>query len=89
MATPSHGYSNKDAANQPKVFADCIDQILNGNQTIRSFMVESNLNFGAQAIPDDLAELKYGVSVTDACIDWETTESMIKTAREKLKPKLF
>ncbi len=85
MVDCSHGNSNKDAANQPKVFADCINQILNGNQTIRSFMVESNLNFGAQAIPDDLAELKYGVSVTDACIDWETTETMLRTAREQLK----
>jgi 3-deoxy-7-phosphoheptulonate synthase len=85
MVDCSHGNSNKEAANQPKVFANCIQQILNGNTTIRSFMIESNLNFGAQAIPDDLAELKYGVSVTDACIDWGTTEEMLRTAREKLK----
>ena len=48
-------------------------------------MVESNLNFGNQSIPADLSQLKYGVSVTDACIDWATTEKSIREMHTKLK----
>jgi len=48
-------------------------------------MVESNLNWGNQSIPENLADLKYGVSVTDACIDWESTEKALRDMREKLK----
>jgi 3-deoxy-7-phosphoheptulonate synthase len=84
MVDCSHGNSNKDARNQPKVFESCIEQILNGNKNIRSFMVESNLNFGAQSIPEDISMLEYGVSVTDACIDWQTTENMILKAAQQL-----
>ena len=51
-------------------------------------MVESNLNWGNQKIPPDLKDLKYGVSVTDACVDWNTTVSMIKEFRSKVKNKL-
>jgi len=47
-------------------------------------MIESNINFGNQPIPDNPANLKYGVSVTDGCIDWETTESCIMGMHEKL-----
>lgn len=48
-------------------------------------MIESNLNWGNQPIPENLADLKYGVSVTDACIDWETTEKALREMRDKLK----
>ncbi len=48
-------------------------------------MLESNLSEGNQKIPDDLSELKYGVSVTDACIDWETTESVLTKSAEFLR----
>jgi 3-deoxy-7-phosphoheptulonate synthase len=51
-------------------------------------MIESNLEWGNQSIPQDLSELKYGVSVTDACIDWKTTEDSLRTMNEKLKPVL-
>ena len=47
-------------------------------------MIESNLNFGNQSIPKDLSELKYGVSVTDACIDWETTETILRQGANQL-----
>ena len=48
-------------------------------------MVESHLGWGNQAICEDLSQLKYGVSITDACIDWETTEKSIRSMHEKLK----
>jgi len=48
-------------------------------------MVESHLNWGSQSIPENLEDLKYGVSVTDACIDWETTEKALRDMRNKLK----
>ena len=50
---------------------DVAEQILDGNQSIIGLMIESNLNWGNQSIPKDVAALEYGVSVTDACIDWE------------------
>jgi 3-deoxy-7-phosphoheptulonate synthase len=48
-------------------------------------MLESNINAGNQSIPSDLRQLKYGVSVTDACIDWTTTEKLLRDVRNKLK----
>lgn len=48
-------------------------------------MLESNIHAGNQKIPADLSELKYGVSVTDACIDWETTEAVLVKAAEQLR----
>jgi 3-deoxy-7-phosphoheptulonate synthase len=51
-------------------------------------MIESNLNWGNQSIPKDLSELEYGVSVTDACIDWEATEKSVLEMAEKLRGKL-
>lgn len=85
MIDCSHGNSNKDHRNQPKVFQTVIEQVVAGNQSIVGMMVESNLFEGNQPIPDDLNQLKYGVSVTDKCIDWPTTEKMILEAYEKLK----
>jgi len=85
MVDCSHANSNKDAALQPLVIQDVSNQVLDGNKSIVGIMVESNLNFGNQSIPKDLSELKYGVSVTDACIDWETTEKSILEMRDKLK----
>ena len=81
----SHGNSNKDPALQPLVAENCVNQILEGNRSIVALMLESNLHAGNQPIPADLAQLKYGVSVTDACIGWETTEKLLRSAREKLK----
>jgi 3-deoxy-7-phosphoheptulonate synthase len=48
-------------------------------------MLESNINAGNQPIPADLSQLKYGVSVTDACIDWPTTDKLLRDLRHKLK----
>lgn len=85
MIDCSHANSSKDPAIQPLVMQDVTHQILEGNTSIQSLMVESNINWGNQSIPENLADLKYGVSVTDACIDWPTTEKAIREMREKLK----
>lgn len=85
MVDCSHANSNKDPALQPLVMGNIGNQIVEGNQSIVGLMVESHLNFGAQPIPSDLSQLKYGVSVTDGCVDWETTESMIRDLRNKVK----
>jgi 3-deoxy-7-phosphoheptulonate synthase len=81
----SHGNSNKDYALQPLVAENCVNQIVEGNRTILALMLESNLLAGSQPIPQDLSKLKYGVSVTDACIDWPTTEKLLREARVRLK----
>ena len=81
----SHANSLKDPALQPLVMSDCTHQIREGNQSIVGLMIESNIEGGNQPIPEDLSQLKYGCSVTDACVDWPTTETMIRKAREVLK----
>jgi 3-deoxy-7-phosphoheptulonate synthase len=81
----SHGNSNKKFELQPLVTKDIINQIDEGNKSIVGCMLESNLNAGNQAVPNDLSQLKYGVSITDACIDWKTTEYLLQLAYEKLK----
>ncbi|KKN25499.1 hypothetical protein LCGC14_0884250, partial [marine sediment metagenome] len=88
MVDCSHANSSKDPAIQPLVMQDVSHQILDGNTSIQSLMIESNINWGSQPLTDNLADLKYGVSVTDACIDWETTEKAIHEMRNKLKDAL-
>ena len=84
MIDCSHANSNKDPRQQTLVTSNVADQIVNGNQSIVGLMMESNLEWGKQSIPENLADLKYGVSVTDACIDWATTETMIRALRDKV-----
>ena len=81
----SHANSFKDPAMQPLVMRDCVHQIMEGNRSIAGVMIESNLGAGNQSIPADRSQLKYGVSVTDACVDWATTETMLREAHAKLK----
>jgi 3-deoxy-7-phosphoheptulonate synthase len=85
MVDCSHANSNKQPELQPLVMENVANQVLEGNQSIVGLMVESNLHAGSQSIPTDLSQLKYGVSVTDACIDFETTERAILDMRDKLK----
>jgi len=84
MVDCSHANSNKDHTRQGAVLNDVIDQILGGNSALNSVMIESNLESGNQAIPLDLSQLRYGVSVTDKCVDWSTTEKMLRSARQRL-----
>lgn len=83
----SHANSDKDHTRQSIAWNDVIDQRAGGNQMIIGLMVESNLNPGNQKLCEDLSKLQYGVSITDACIGWKETESLILDAYEKLVPK--
>ena len=81
----SHANSYKNPELQPLVMHDVVNQIRLGNQSIVGMMIESNIESGNQSIPEDLSKLKYGCSVTDACVDWKTTEIMILEAHETLR----
>ncbi|MFN9400818.1 MAG: 3-deoxy-7-phosphoheptulonate synthase, partial [Dolichospermum sp.] len=80
----SHGNTNKDYRLQSMVFENIIQQILDGNSSIVGMMLESNLYEGSQTITGNREDLKYGVSVTDKCINWEETERIILAAHAKL-----
>jgi len=85
MIDCSHANSDKDPNIQPLVLKDITHQILEGNSSIIGVMLESNINAGNQSIPKDLTQLKYGVSVTDACMSWSTTESAVREMANKLR----
>jgi len=80
----SHANSYKKPELQPLVMGDVIHQVVQGNQSLVGVMIESNIVGGNQKIPADLSQLKYGCSVTDGCIDWETTETMLRDAHQQL-----
>ena len=82
MIDCSHDNSNQDYRNQGKVIDDIKSQIISGNKSIFGVMLESNLSSGKQKILDNIDDMRYGVSVTDGCIDWEETESIIKSLSE-------
>ncbi len=85
MIDCSHANSSKDPSRQPAVMDYVVRQIVGGNNSIMGVMLESNIHAGNQAIPQDLSALKYGVSVTDGCIDWATTEASLRRAHGALK----
>ncbi|KAG9233873.1 putative phospho-2-dehydro-3-deoxyheptonate aldolase, tyrosine-inhibited [Amylocarpus encephaloides] len=79
MIDCSHGNSNKDHRNQPKVAAVVGEQLRAGEKSIIGVMIESNINEGNQKVPSEgPAGLKKGVSITDACIDWDTTVTVLE-----------
>lgn len=80
----SHANSWKNPELQPLVMKDVIRQVREGNNSIVGTMVESFIESGNQKIPADLSQLKYGCSVTDGCIDWPTTENMLREAHRIL-----
>jgi len=81
----SHANSSKKPELQPLVMADVVNQIRLGNKSLVGVMIESNIEAGNQPIPADLSQLKYGCSVTDGCVGWETTEKMIRDAAVLLR----
>lgn len=85
MVDCSHANSNKNHELQPLVIENVTNQILEGNNSIIGLMIESNLKGGNQKMASSLAEMEYGVSITDACIDWETTEKSLLDMHAKLK----
>ena len=81
----SHANSYKDHNLQTLVLSDCVHQIRVGNRSIVGMILESNIVGGNQSIPSDLSKLIYGCSVTDPCLDWQTTESALRSASQQLK----
>ncbi|MEZ4484990.1 MAG: 3-deoxy-7-phosphoheptulonate synthase [Syntrophotaleaceae bacterium] len=85
MVDCSHANSYKDHARQEEVLNDVLEQIAKGNRSISSLMIESNIEAGSQPLCEDIAQLQYGLSVTDKCIDWPTTERLLRHAHACLK----
>ncbi|KAF4124011.1 3-deoxy-7-phosphoheptulonate synthase [Geosmithia morbida] len=86
MIDCSHGNSNKDHRNQPKVAAVIAEQMAKGEDAIMGVMIESNINEGNQKVPEEgKAGLKYGVSITDACISWEDTTVVLDRLADAVK----
>ena len=82
----SHANSHKDPARQGAVARDVVSQIEAGNRSLRGVMLESFLEWGNQKIPQDIRKLRPGLSVTDACIDWHETETILREIRDRLLP---
>ena len=80
MVDCSHANSGKDPKRQPDVWSSLLEQRAAGGRGIIGAMLESHLHFGAQPLGTDPSTLKYGVSITDACMDWETTASLLRKA---------
>ncbi len=78
MVDCSHANSGKQFARQEDVWRSVIQQRIEGTRSLIGLMVESHLNEGSQPIPKNPATLRYGVSITDSCIGWETTERMLR-----------
>ena len=74
----AHSYPSR----QPEVLSDVLKQIEVGANCIHAVMLESHLNSGNQAFPRPIDQLKYGVSITDGCIDWKATEACLRNAAE-------
>lgn len=85
MVDCSHGNSEKNHEKQPAVLDAVISQIEEGNSSISGVMIESYLENGNQPLQADLSKLKYGISITDKCIDWQTTEKVLREAHARLK----
>ncbi|GAA4897394.1 3-deoxy-7-phosphoheptulonate synthase [Ferrimonas pelagia] len=84
----SHGNSSKDHARQPLVAQNVFHQIMDGNTSIIGLMLESHLKEGNQSSDLPWEQLEYGLSITDKCIDWATTESLLRVGAQALAPKL-
>ncbi len=87
MVDASHDNSSKKPEFQPEVVAEIMQQIAAGSTSIIGAMVESNIEAGNQAFPQPKENLKYGVSITDGCIDWPTTEKLVRDIHAALAPR--
>ena len=84
MVDCSHGQTSKDYTRQPLVLAELVSQLAAGDSAIMGCMLESHLSAGNQALDGGREGLRYGVSITDACIDWATTERTLSEAAGRL-----
>ncbi len=85
MVDCSHANSSKQHAKQEEVWMDLVSQRIAGSDPLIGVMIESHLSDGNQPIPKDLSQLRYGVSLTDACLGWEATERMLRHGAERLR----
>jgi 3-deoxy-7-phosphoheptulonate synthase len=83
----SHDNSSKQPERQPEVMRELLTQVAAGNTSIMGAMIESNLAAGNQPFPQPKEKLRYGVSITDACIDWTTTETLVRNLHAALAPR--
>jgi 3-deoxy-7-phosphoheptulonate synthase len=83
----SHDNSAKRPELQPDVLRALLDQIAAGNASIMGAMLESNLGAGNQPFPQPREKLRHGVSITDGCIDWATTEALVRELHARLAPR--
>ena len=85
MIDCSHANSGKDPANQPAVLTEIVRQFKDEGLRVSSAMIESNLLHGNQKFPPPAGvDLEYGLSITDGCIDWDTTERILREAHAQL-----
>jgi 3-deoxy-7-phosphoheptulonate synthase len=89
MIDCSHANANKDHTRQVSVLEDVANQMRGGSRHILGVMIESHLKAGSQSIPDNLRELTYGQSITDACVDFETTATMLRQLASAVEPSLI
>ncbi len=82
MVDCSHANSGKDPARQPAVFEEVLQQRLQGDRAIIGMMLEGHLYDGCQTLGK--GPLKYGVSITDGCLGWDSTEALLRRAAERL-----
>lgn len=83
MCIDLDGNSQKNHNNQSKVVDDICKQLAAGDRHVTGVMIESHINEGRQDVPEDRSiGLKYGVSITDACVNWETTVGMLDKLNE-------
>jgi 3-deoxy-7-phosphoheptulonate synthase len=81
----SHANCKKKFQGQSVVWNNIIHQYVNGNDAIMGLMLESNLHEGSQKFCGDLSRLKYGVSLTDECISWESTRQLLLSTDKKIQ----
>ncbi|MBG6248696.1 MULTISPECIES: 3-deoxy-7-phosphoheptulonate synthase [Symbiopectobacterium] len=84
MIDCSHGNSNKDYRRQPQVVSSIVEQIKAGNRSIIGMMLESHIHEGNQSSEQPRSAMQYGVSVTDACINWERTDALLRSVHQEL-----
>lgn len=87
LVDASHDNSLKQPERQPEVVQALLAQITAGNTSIMGAMVESNLGAGNQPFPQPKDKLAYGVSITDGCIDWASTEKLVREIHAALAPR--
>jgi 3-deoxy-7-phosphoheptulonate synthase len=84
MIDASHDNSGKDPQRQPEVMRRIVEQAADRDSPVMGAMLESNLASGSQSFPRAVEELAYGCSITDGCIDWETTEALLRESHAAL-----